>query len=100
MLRLVRGPLHISIYREDRLVQQFIFNEDGTLSFNINHEMILGMGEGGSKPDPEVDWRKLPVEYDRRGRYDSMQPRWQDDAYGSRNPLTDAHRYREAGRFL
>jgi alpha-glucosidase/alpha-D-xyloside xylohydrolase len=34
-----------------------------------------------------VNWRNLPVEYDRRGKYDSMQPRWQADAYGSRNPV-------------
>ena len=45
------------------------------------------MGEGGPKPEPGVNWRNLPVEYDRRGRYHKMQPRWQADAYGSRNPV-------------
>jgi len=52
-----------------------------------NHQPVLGMGEGGSKPSPEADWRDLPVEFDRRGRYHHMQPRWQRDAYGSRNPV-------------
>jgi hypothetical protein len=32
------------------MVQRFIFNDDGTLSFKINDEQVLGMGEGGSKP--------------------------------------------------
>jgi len=81
-------PLTIAISNEaGRLIQHFILNDNGTISFKINDELILGLGEGGSKPSPGVNWRTLPVEYDRRGRYDSMQPRWQSDAYGSRNPV-------------
>ena len=81
-------PLSISIFtKQDRLIQKFIFNDDGTLMFQIKDELILGLGEGGSKPESNIDWRNLAVEYDRRGKYDSMQPRWQRDAYGSRNPV-------------
>ena len=28
-----------------------------------------------------------PIEFDRRGRFFEMQPRWQSDAYGTRNPV-------------
>ena len=28
-----------------------------------------------------------PIQFDRMGKIDSMQPRWQGDAYGSRNPV-------------
>ena len=43
------------------------------------------MGEGG--PLPRGNFRTLPIEFDRRGRFDDMRPRWQSDAYGSRNPV-------------
>ncbi len=33
------------------------------------------------------DWRNARVEFDRRGRLHKMQPRWQANAYGSRNPV-------------
>ncbi len=80
-------PLTIVVSdKAGRMIQKFIFNENGTLSFKIQDELILGLGEGGSKPAAGTNWRNLPVEYDRRERYDSMQPRWQSDAYGSRNP--------------
>ena len=83
-----QNPLSIRITdRQGRLIQNFVFSNDGNLIFQTNDELLLGLGEGGTKPLPGVDWRRLPVEYDRRGRYDSMQPRWQRDAYGSRNPV-------------
>ena len=43
------------------------------------------MGEGG--PLPRGNFRTLPIEFDRRGRLEDMRPRWQSDAYGSRNPV-------------
>jgi len=68
-------------------IQQLVFNEDNTLSFAIHDAPILGMGEGGHKQPPGVNWREQPIEFDRRGRMQDMQPRWQGDAYGSRNPV-------------
>lgn len=68
-------------------IQEIVFQEDGNLSFEIGERPILGMGEGGPKPDKGVEWRELPIEFDRRGRYHNMQARWQSDAYGSRNPV-------------
>jgi alpha-glucosidase/alpha-D-xyloside xylohydrolase len=66
-------------------IQTVVFQEDGRLSFNIGGQPILGMGEGG--PLPRGNFRTLPVEFDRRGRFEDMRPRWQSDAYGSRNPV-------------
>lgn len=45
------------------------------------------MGEGGPATPNGVDWRKAPVEFDRRGHLDKMEPHWQKEAYGSRNPV-------------
>lgn len=66
-------------------VQELIFHDDGTLAFRLDDQPVLGMGEGGPKPDGE--WRDLPVEFNRMGRFHAMQPRWQANAYGSRNPV-------------
>ena len=82
------NPLTIIVTnKEGQPVQDLIFNENGSISFKLNDQPVLGMGEGGPKPESGVNWRNLPVEYDRRGRYHKMQPRWQADAYGSRNPV-------------
>ena len=68
-------------------VQQLVFNDDNTLTFALHDAPVLGMGEGGHKAIPGVNWRTAPIEFDRRGRLQDMQPRWQGDAYGSRNPV-------------
>lgn len=85
------NPLTIIITNlKGQPVQNIILQDDGTLSFKMSGQPVLGMGEGGPKPQRgpgSTDWRTLPVQYDRRGLYDSMQPRWQSDAYGSRNPV-------------
>jgi alpha-glucosidase/alpha-D-xyloside xylohydrolase len=68
-------------------IQELVFNGDNTLSFALHDAPVLGMGEGGHKPVPGVNWRTQPIEFDRRGRLQDMQPRWQGDSYGSRNPV-------------
>jgi len=68
-------------------VQRLIFNDDNTLTFALHDAPVLGMGEGGHKSEPGIPWRTAPIEFDRRGRLQEMQPRWQGDAYGSRNPV-------------
>jgi alpha-glucosidase/alpha-D-xyloside xylohydrolase len=70
-----------------RLVQQLVFEDDGTLSFLLDEHPVLGMGEGGPRPDKARPWREQPVQFDRRGALDTMEPRWQADMYGSRNPV-------------
>ena len=67
------------------LIQELTFHDDGSIAFPIDDQPILGLGEGG--PKPGKDWKHAPVEFDRRGRMFEMQPRWQSDAYGSRNPV-------------
>ena len=81
------NPLRILISNnQGQKVQDITFEENGTLNFITGNQPVLGLGEGGPKPKPKVNWRKLPVQFDRRNVLDSMQPRWQSDAYGSRNP--------------
>ncbi len=81
------NPLTIIVSNsQGKEVQHLVFNKEGNLIFKMGNHPILGLGEGGSKPAPGVNWRNLPVEYDRRGIYDEMAPRHQEDAYGSRNP--------------
>jgi alpha-glucosidase/alpha-D-xyloside xylohydrolase len=69
------------------LVQQLTFEPGGTLSFALDDAPVLGMGEGGPRPTPGSPWRTQPVQFDRRGALDTMEPRWQSDMYGSRNPV-------------
>jgi len=70
---------------EGALIQELTFHEDGSIAFPTDDQPILGLGEGG--PKPAKDWKNTVVEFDRRGRLFEMQPRWQSDAYGSRNPV-------------
>jgi alpha-glucosidase/alpha-D-xyloside xylohydrolase len=60
-------------------IQRIVFGKDGTMSFAIGGQPLLGLGEGG--PLPRGNFRTLPVEFDRRGRLEDMRPRWQSDAY-------------------
>jgi alpha-glucosidase/alpha-D-xyloside xylohydrolase len=82
------NPLAV-VVRNDagRLVQEVIFEDDGTLSFSLDEHPVLGMGEGGPRPEKDRPWREQPVQFDRRGALDTMEPRWQSDMYGSRNPV-------------
>ena len=67
-------------------IQELHFSDSG-FSFALDAAPVLGLGEGGHKPAPGSSWRTAPIEFDRRGRLLEMQPRWQSDAYGSRNPV-------------
>jgi alpha-glucosidase (family GH31 glycosyl hydrolase) len=81
-------PLTIIVTNnKGQLVQNLVLQDDGKLFFKLGDAPVLGMGEGGPKPERGTPWRQQAIQYDRRGRYDSMQPRWQSDAYGSRNPV-------------
>lgn len=60
--------------------------ESGNVSFPQDGRPILGMGEGGPRMDAHA-WRREALEFDRRGRLHEMAPRWQSQAYGSRNPV-------------
>jgi alpha-glucosidase/alpha-D-xyloside xylohydrolase len=81
-------PLSLTVTTDSgRPVQQLTFERDGTLSFALRDAPVLGMGEGGPRPTPGTPWRDQPVQFDRRGARDMMEPRWQSDMYGSRNPV-------------
>ncbi|MGE5362350.1 MAG: TIM-barrel domain-containing protein, partial [Bacteroidales bacterium] len=82
------APLTLIVTDErGRQVQQIVFEDDGTLSFSLDDAPVLGMGEGGPRPEKGRPWREQPVQFDRRGVLDTMEPRWQSDMYGSRNPV-------------
>jgi alpha-glucosidase/alpha-D-xyloside xylohydrolase len=68
-------------------IQRLVFNDDQTLAFAMHGQPVLGMGEGGHKTGHGKNWRTQTIEFDRSGRFQEMQPRWQSDAYGSRNPV-------------
>src|SRR5262245_48100118 len=82
------APLAVSVTNAaGQIVQHIVFENDGTLSFALDDRTVLGMGEGGPRPEQGKPWRQQPIQFDRRGRLDTMEPRWQSDAYGSRNPV-------------
>ncbi len=88
LVKLSNDPLTITITNaQGRQVQSLVFDSAGVVHFATGDRPILGMGEGGPQPPRGADWHTLPVQYDRRGAIDSMQPRWQGNAYGSRNPV-------------
>jgi alpha-glucosidase (family GH31 glycosyl hydrolase) len=82
------APLRVTVTGKDgTLIQSLAFQEDGSVTFALDDQPVLGMGEGGPRPASGSDWRQAPVEFDRRGRLHKMEPRWQANAYGSRNPV-------------
>ena len=82
------SPLTVTITRTDgSLVQKLVFGGGDSVRFTLDGSPLLGLGEGGPKPQKGIDWRAQPIVFDRRGLFDEMQPRWQSDAYGSRNPV-------------
>jgi alpha-glucosidase (family GH31 glycosyl hydrolase) len=82
------NPLTVSVRDAGgRLVQQIGFERDGNLSFKLDEHPVLGMGEGGPRPEKARPWREQAVQFDRRGALDTLEPRWQSDMYGSRNPV-------------
>ena len=81
------SPLTVTVTNAaGQLVQELVFEADGTLAFKVDEHPVLGLGEGGPRPAQGSPWREQPVQFDRRGALDTMEPRWQSDMYGSRNP--------------
>jgi len=81
-------PITVSVTNgKGQLVQKITFNHNGNLSFKLDDQPVLGMGEGGPEHERGANWRQQPVEFNRKGRLFKMRPRWQSGAYGSRNPV-------------
>ena len=79
-------PLKIIVKDQGgKIVQAITFLPDGRVSFQLDDKPVLGLGEGGPRMGKE--WRSEQIEFDRRGRLHEMVPRWQSNAYGSRNPV-------------
>lgn len=87
-VQVLSDPIKIIITNsKNSVIQSITFNNEGGFSFTKPRNPVLGMGEGGPRPTRGIDWRSAPVEFDRNGSLHPMQPRWQSDAYGSRNPV-------------
>lgn len=80
------GPTIIVRQRDGRVIQGFQLAANGAVTFQLVDAPLYGLGGGGPALAKDADWRKLPVEYDRRGRLHVMQPSWHVGPYGSRNP--------------
>ncbi len=89
------APLKVTVVNDKMQdVQVITFLNDGTLTFTLEDQPVLGLGEGGPAspvnsiiPEPYAAWNNQKIEFDRRGRLLKMQPRPQGGAYGSRNPV-------------
>ncbi|MDH3719609.1 MAG: hypothetical protein OES79_15920, partial [Planctomycetota bacterium] len=79
-------PLTVLVTTSDnKPVQKITFAPDGKMSFVLDGHPVLGLGEGGPKQSDK--WQDDKVEFDRRGRAHTLQPRYDTKAYGSRNPV-------------
>jgi len=83
------SPLTVVVTSLDgKPVQEITFQDDGNLAFKKSSQPVLGLGEGGPQPAPRGNWREQPIQYDRNGASHQMIPRWESNAYGSRNPVS------------
>ncbi len=86
IINILPEPLRIIVHNnQGALIQELTFSENGQLAFKLDNQPVLGLGEGG--PRMGEDWRNDIIEFDRRGRLHKMEPRWQANVYGSRNPV-------------
>src|SRR5438067_1801084 len=44
-------------------VQELVFDNDGNLSFRLSDQPVLGMGEGGPRPERGKPWREQPIQF-------------------------------------
>ncbi|MBT3296863.1 MAG: glycoside hydrolase family 31 protein [Verrucomicrobia bacterium] len=80
-------PLSVQVATLDnRIIQTITFAPDGTMSFALDDQPVLGMGEGGPKQTGD-SWRTDKIELDRRGRLHPMTPWYGTGTYGSANPV-------------
>lgn len=88
MVNVQPSPLTVTVKNAaGQLLQELVFDAEGRLAFKLDEHPVLGLGEGGPRPAQGTPWREQPVQFDRRGALDTMEPRWQSDMYGSRNPV-------------
>jgi len=83
------APLTIVVSNaKGQVLQTLVLKDNNEMGFHVDDHPILGMGEGGPMPEKNANWRELPIEFDRRGRFHRMAPRWQGGVYGTRNPVS------------
>ena len=80
-------------------VQTLVFEPDGNLSFGLDGQPVLGMGEGGPLPAPGWPWRSHAVQFDRRGQWTRWSPGGRPTCTGRAIPRPSA-RHRGSGLFV
>jgi len=80
-------PLSVLVTTLDnKPLQKITFTPDGKMSFVLDDQPVLGMGEGGPRQTGN-SWRTDKIELDRRGRLHPMTPWYGTGTYGSYNPV-------------
>mgnify|MGYP001308898481 CR=1 FL=1 len=80
-------PLSVQVTTLDNEpLQKITFAPDGAMSFVLDDQPVLGMGQGGPKQTGD-SWRTDKIELDRRGRSHPMTPWYGTGTYGSNNPV-------------
>ena len=80
-------PLSVHVTTLDNEpLQKITFAPDGSMSFVLDDQPVLGMGQGGPRQTGE-SWRTDKIELDRRGRSHPMTPWYGTGTYGSNNPV-------------
>ena len=80
-------PLSVQVTTLDNEpLQKITFAPDGTMSFVLDDQPVLGMGQGGARQTGD-SWRTDKIELDRRGRSHPMTPWYGTGTYGSNNPV-------------
>ena len=80
-------PLSVQVTTLDNEpLQKITFAPDGTMSFVLDDQPVLGMGQGGPRQTGD-SWRTDKIELDRRGRSHPMTPWYGTGTYGSNNPV-------------
>ena len=80
-------PLSVQVTTLDNEpLQKITFAPDGAMSFVLDDQPVLGMGQGGPRQTGD-SWRTDKIELDRRGRSHPMTPWYGTGTYGSNNPV-------------
>ena len=71
------GRAQLAVVAAGQPVQTLVFERDGNVSFALDTQPVLGMGEGGPLPAPGSAWRSDTVQFDRRDSHPrARQLRW------------------------
>ncbi len=63
------NPLTVTVTNASgQLVQELVFEADGTLAYKLDDQPVLGLGEGGPRPAQGTPWREQALSTSREVR--------------------------------